>query len=457
MDLNEEEILTEDTSSLLVRYSIPAIIGMIVNALYNLADSIFVADGAGEVEYAGVVIGTSLVMVIFAIGLGIGQGAASLISISLGKNDHDKIKRINGVMYSMVLIASVIFALMGIFFAEEIVKVFGAAGPSIEPAKQYTSIFFVGSIFIFFSMAGNNTLRAVGEFRLATIAMVIGIVTNIILDPIFIYDWGFGMGASGAAIASVLGYVVTALFYVLYVFRKVPSIKFKVTELLLDFTIVSEIFFVGLPGLIRNISLSIAMLAFNNALKNYDLVYLNVFGTFTRVSYLLLMPSYGIIQGMMPIVGVNYGAGETERVRSVAKLSNRMVHVYLVAAGLLLGIVFAEPILNLFVDGTDPGADEFMEHGRRAFMVMMPLQALMGIQLVESSLLQAIGVKYVSLLVSSLRVIIVVPLVLIIGNPDIWGLKGILWSYPITDALIFIITTVLYMKTIKKMTATKLA
>ncbi len=446
---NDTMILSESTRSLLIKFSIPAVIGMLVNALYNLVDTLFVAIFATGTEFAGLNIGAPLIMLIFAFGIGIGQGAASLISIAVGKGEKEEIEKITGVMYFMVIAMSFIFGLAGFFFSDVLAGFFGAKGDVVAPATEYIKVFMVGSFFIFFSQAGNNTLRAVGQFRLATIAMVLGILTNVVLDPFFIADWGLGLGAAGAAWASIIGYIVTTLFYVFFVFIKVPEIRFKVTKLSPNVQRMYEIFFVGLPGLVRNLALSLVIIAFNRAL-NADEMYINIYGTFNKVSYVLLMPSYGIIQGMMPIAGVNYGAGKTERVKSVTKESNIAVNIYLLLSGLLIGVLLAGPILTGFAGdgGSTYTASEFISKGKIAFAIMMPALTLMGIQLVMSSLLQALGSKYVSLFLASLRVILVVPLMYMLAPMDDY--IGIWLALPIADLLTGVVSFVIYFRISKK-------
>ncbi len=449
MESKKTEILTQNTRSLLIKFSIPAVVGMIVNALYNLVDTLFVAIFASSNELAGLNIGAPLVMLIFAFGIGVGQGAASLISIAVGKGEDDEIENTAGVMYFMVIIMSVLFGFAGFFFAENIAVIFGAKGEVVNPATEYIQIFMIGSFFIFFSQAGNNTLRAVGQFRLATIAMVLGIITNVILDPIFIAEWGLGLGAAGAAWASVIGYIVTTLFYVCFVFMKVPSIRFRITKVKFNPQRMYDIFFIGLPGLIRNLALSLIMIAFNMAL-NDDTMYVNIYGVFNKVSYVLLMPSYGIIQGMMPIAGANYGANNGDRVKSVTKESNIAVHLYLIISGLLIGVVLAGPILTGFTGSADEVyAQNFVKEGKIAFAIMMPALALMGLQLVMSSLLQALGSKYVSLFVASLRVILMIPLMYLLSPID--NYIGIWLALPIADLITAIVCGVLYIRLFKKM------
>ncbi len=449
MENKTSEILTESTRSLLIKFSIPAVIGMLVNALYNLADSLFVAIFASGSEFAGLNIGAPLAMLIFAFGIGVGQGAASLMSIAVGKGEDKEVEEIAGVMYFMVIAMSVLFGLAGFFFADKLAVLFGAKGEVIVPATEYIRIFMVGSFFIFFSQAGNNTLRAVGEFRLATIAMLLGIITNVVLDPFFIAEWGLGLGAAGAAWASIIGYIVTTLFYVLFVFAKVPAIRFRITKVVPDAQRMYDIFFVGLPGLVRNLALSIVMIAFNYALRD-DVMYINIYGTFNKVSYVLLMPSYGIIQGLMPIAGVNYGAGKGDRVKSVTRESNIAVHVYLLLSGVLFGLILAGPILAGFSGSADPEyAKNFIREGKIAFGIMMPLLTLMGMQLVMSSLLQALEFKYTSLMVASLRVVLLIPFMYLLAPID--NYIGIWLALPLADLVTAIVSGVIYIKLTKKM------
>ncbi len=451
MEERQQLILNEKTSSLLVKFSTPAIVGMLVNALYNLVDSIFVAQGAGTIEYNGVIATIPVVTVIFAVGVGVSQGAAAMVSIALGKNDQKHVEDVIGNLYLLVLIASVIFLVAGLFFAEPIAHFFGAQGASLAPGKAYAGIMMSGAFFIILGPAVGVILRAIGEFREAMIVMIIGVIVNIILDPIFIYDWGLGLGAAGAAWASVIGFAVSVMYVFVHVYRKYPITRPRLTKMKFNGNISVNILLIGLPGIIRNVTISIAALIFTRFLLNYDPIYLSIFGTYSRISMVIIMPSFGIVQGMMPIIGVNYGAKKYERVREVSKVALAMIHIYLFVFGAVLSTVFARQILGIFVgpDTSDP--DLFMSEGVKAFRIMFPMLMFSGFVSVQSAVTQSLGQKVEPTLISSLRVVIVIPVLYFLVNMLDLGIMGVWWAYPIADIISTIISSICFVRTMRRL------
>ncbi len=451
MKEKQQFILTEKTSKLLIKFSIPAIVGMLVNAVYNLADSVFVANGAGTAEYNGVLISIPIISIIFAIGVGVSQGAASLVSIAIGQNDYKKVDKVIGNLYVLMIIASIVFFIAGVFFAEPIAYLFGARGDSLAPAAAYARIMMAGAFFVILGPAIGVILRAIGEFNQAMIVMVIGVIVNIILDPIFIYDWGLGMGAAGAAWASVIGFFVSVIYAMLVVFRKTPVLRPKLLQMKFDSTVARNIMLVGLPGVIRNITLSIATLIFNYFLIQYDPIYLSIFGTYTRIAFVIIMPSYGIVQGLMPIVGVNYGAREYKRVRDVSKFALIIVHCYLFVFAVIFSSIFAKQILGIFVGPGTSNPDLFVSEGLKAFRIMLPMLFFSAFVSVQSAITQSLGQKFIPTVISSLRVVLVVPVLFVFTYVFDLGVTAIWWSYPTADIFATIIAGTSFMVTMRRL------
>ncbi len=451
MNERQQLILSEKTSSLLVKFSIPAIVGMLVNALYNLADSIFVANGAGTAEYNGVIATIPVITIIFAVGVGVSQGAAAMASIALGRNDQEEVEKVVGNLYLLVLIASAVFMIAGLFFAEPIAYFFGARGESLEPGAAYAGIMMSGAFFIILGPAVGVMLRAIGEFKEAMIVMIIGVIVNIILDPIFIYDWGLGLGAAGAAWASVIGFAVSVMYVFIHVFRKYPILRPKLHQMKFQGIIFGSILIIGLPGIIRNVTISIATLIFNRFLLSYDPIYLSIFGTYSRISMVIIMPSFGIVQGMMPIIGVNYGAKKYERVREVSKAALAMIHIYLFIFATLLSTIFAKQILSIFIGPDTSNPDLFMSEGIKAFRIMFPMLFFSGFVSVQSAVTQSLGQKIEPTLVSSLRVVVVIPVLYILVRVLDFGIMGVWWAYPIADVIATAISAICFMFTMKRL------
>ncbi len=451
MDERQQLILSEKTSSLLVKFSIPAIVGMLVNALYNLADSIFVSKGAGTMEYNGVLATVPVVAIIFAVGVGVSQGAAAMVSIELGRNNQEKVEKVIGNLYILVLIASVIFLIAGLFFAEPIAYFFGARGESLTPGAAYAGIMMSGAFFIVLGPSVGVLLRAIGEFREAMIVMIIGVLVNVILDPIFIYDWGLGLGAAGAAWASVIGFAVSVMYIFARIFRKYPILRPHLRNIKFDSSICGNILLIGLPGIIRNVTISIATLIFNRVLLGYDPIYFSIFGTYSRISMVIIMPSFGIVQGMMPIIGVNYGAKKYERVREVSKAALAMVHIYLFVFGAVLSTLFAKQILGLFVGENTLDSEIFISEGVKAFRILFPMIIFSGSVTVQSAVTQSLGQRVEPTLISLLRVVLVIPVLYILVSVLDFGVMGIWWAYPIADIISTIISLTCFVYTMRRL------
>ncbi len=449
MDDRQQLFLTENTSKLLVKFSIPAIVSMLVNAIYNLVDTIFVANGAGTAEYNGVIIAIPVVTIISAFGIGVSQGAASMISIALGRDNVEEVDDIIGNLYLLIVIASLIFFITGLFFAEPIVYLFGGRGESLAPGVSYARIMMIGSLFMITSSSMCMILRAVGEFKIVMAVVIIGVVVNTILDPILIYDWGFGLGATGAALATLFGNFVSFIFVIVYVFRKVPLFRPKLKNMRLKPRISGDIIVIGLPGIIRNVSVSIATIVFNLVLIGYGPTYLSIFGTFSRVSQILIMPSFGIVQGLRPIAGVNYGAKKYARVREISKAGLIIIHVYLFLFATILATIFSKQILSVFVGPQTSEAELFMSEGVRAFRIMLPMLVLSSTVRVQSAVTQSLGEKIRPTIIASLRVVLVIPILLILEYAFDLGITGVWLAYPIADVISTIISGISFASTMK--------
>ncbi len=449
MDDRQQLLLTENTNKLLIKFSFPAVVSMLVNAIYNLVDTIFVAKGAGTEEFNGVIIAIPVITIISAFGIGLSQGAGSMISIALGRNREDEVEDIIGNLYLQILVASLVFFVIGIFFAEQIVYLFGGRGESLAPGVSYARIMMIGSLFMISSSAICMILRAIGEFRIVMIVVILGVVVNIILDPILIYDWGLDLGAAGAAYATLIGNVVSLIFVITYVFRKVPIFRPKIQKMKFNFNIASNILVIGLPGIIRNVTVSIATIAFNVVLIGYGPTYLSIFGTFTRVSQILIMPTFGIVQGLRPIAGVNYGAKKYDRVRKISKAGLISIHVYLLVFSTIIATIFAEQILGVFVGPETAESELFMSEGLIALQIMLPMLVFSSTVRVQSAVTQSLGEKIRPTIIASLRVVLVIPILFALEYGFDIGITGVWLAYPIADVLSTIISGISFANTMR--------
>jgi len=427
MHERETQLAEAPIKKLLWKLSAPAMVGMLVMALYNLVDTIFVGRAVGILGIAGIAIVFPINMLVMAIEQTIGIGGASFISRKLGERKKEETEFALGNIVSLVVISSIVMTVLGFIFVKPLLIAFGATDTILPLAVEYARIIILGILFFSFGMVGSTLVRAEGNAKVAMIIMLIGAVLNIILDPIFIF--GFGMGMAGAAWATVLSQMATCL-YVLYYFGTGKSLlKFYFKNLKLKFYIVKEIVVIGISSFVRMGSSSIMAMVLNNSLAVYggDIA-IGVFGIVNRLLAFVFLPLIGIVQGMQPIVGFNFGAGAIGRVKETVRLSIKLTTYSAIGAFLVLEI-FPKQLLQVFT--SDP---EALKMGVLAMRVIALAFATIGFQIVSGGFYQALGRAKESLFLSSLRqVILLIPLVIIL--PHFWGLLGIWIAFPVADSL----------------------
>ncbi|HEC93128.1 MAG TPA: MATE family efflux transporter, partial [Candidatus Atribacteria bacterium] len=377
--LGEEKI-----SKLLVKLSLPATIGMMVNALYNLVDTIFVGRGVGALAIGGLTIAFPIQMIIMAFAQMIGIGAASAISRSLGAKEIEKADYVAGNSFLLIVILSSIIAAIGLFFTEPMLRLFGATDTILPYAKDYITIILWGSIFFSFAMSSNNLIRAEGNAKVAMATMLIGAILNIILDPIFIFV--FKMGVKGAALATVISKFVSFLYVLTYLYSGKSSLKVKLHHLKPKMHIIIEILTVGFASFARQVTGSVVAIVVNNSLRIFggDMA-LIIVGILHRVTMFIFMPLFGVVQGMQPIVGFNYGAKKLDRVKETLKLSLITTTAF-ASFGWLIIELFPLVIIGVFTKDA-----EIIEKGSTIMRVVISMIPLIGIQIVGAALFQSLG------------------------------------------------------------------
>lgn len=433
----------EKIGRLLVRLSTPAIIGMMVQALYNLVDAVFVGRGVGTLGIGGITVSFPIMMIIVAFAQTIGIGGASIISRRKGEGNEEGEANTFGNMVLLSLIVSFTILIVGVFLMVQILRLFGATETLLASAREYFSVIIFGTPLLSFSMSLNNAARAEGNAKVAMGTMLVGAVLNIILDPIFIF--GLGMGVKGAAIATVISQGASALFLFLYFVSGKSEIRVGIQYLRLRWSIVKEIFAVGASAFARAAAGSIMVALVNNTLARYggDTA-IAAFGIIFRVVHFVFMPMMGITQGLQPILGFNYGAKQYNRVKQSFNLSSISASVYGLICFIII-IVMPRTIFGAF--SRDP---ELLSVGTTALRYMVLMLPLIGFQVVGSGLFQALG-KAIEALVLSLsrQVLILIPMVIVL--PLLFGIRGVWLSFPFSDALSFIITLLLVIAQMRKL------
>jgi putative MATE family efflux protein len=441
MEEKSEFLGKESVGKLLFKLSAPVIVGMLVQALYNVVDTFFVGQAYGTESVraiGGLSIAFPIQMIIMAFGVVLGTGGSSIISRALGAKEQTKAERTLGNVFSLSLILSILITVPFLLYLEGILNIFGATTGILPYAMEYLVYIIAGSIFFIFGVAVQNIVRAEGNARLAMNAMLIGAGLNIILDPVFIF--GLDMGVQGAAIATVLSQAVSSIWLLLYCLKGKGAVHFKSGYLKPELAIVKEIGTIGAGSFVMQASASVMMIFVYNALANYGGdVAVAVFGVIIKVNSFIFLPLLGMSFGLQPVVGYNYGAKQLGRIAEAIKLT-LIATVIFGALGLLAIHLFTGQILGLF--SADP---QYLDVGKHAIKIMLLGMPLIGMNVVSMTVFQALGKARPSFLLSlSRQVLFLIPLIVIL--PRFYGLDGVWAAYPISDCLAFLLSGYLLLR-----------
>lgn len=436
----------EKISTLLFKYSIPSIIAMIINALYNIVDRIYVGQGVGTLGLAGVTICFPLMNIILAFTLLAGVGGAVLISINLGRQDRQTAEKILGNSFILLILSSIIIMAVCYLNLNGILRLFGASEDVLPFAHDYFRVILIGAVFQSIGSGLNHSIRTDGKPKLSMLVMMTGVILNIILTPIFVF--GIKLGVAGAALATVLSQAVTA-FIALYYFTKGKSkLKIRKTNFRLDKNYVVKMLAIGLAPFASQVATSLLNIVLNRRLGLYSGdTAVSAIGVVSSIALLLMMPVFGLNQGLQPILGYNYGARRYDRVKDVLKLT-ALWATLITTIGFILIYIFSEPLVRMF-SKDDADLVKLGVEMLKIYSLGMPV---VGFQLVGSGCFSAIGKPRQGLFLSLLRqLVVLVPMVYILSS--LLGYTGILYAGPISDVLAFLITGVFVYRELKGMPA----
>lgn len=441
MEENSKMLEEEKIGKLLMKLSIPAITAMLVQALYNFVDTIYIARGVGTLGIAGVSVAFPIQMIIMAAAGMIGIGGGTLVSRSLGAKNQDRAEKALGNIFSSVFFLSLGLTIVGIIFLDPLLNLFGATPDILSYAEEYMSVILYGSIFFAIGMASHNVMRAQGHAKDAMIAMIIPGILNIILDPIFIF--GLNMGVRGAAVATVLSQMVGVIYIGYYFFSGKSILKIRFKNFVLDRHIMGETVSVGASAFARQVAGSLLAIVLNNLLGTYgSSLHIAIFGVINRLFMFFFLPMFGIAQGFLPIAGYNYGAKRYDRVKEVLK---KATTVALIWSTISFALVQLFPRFLLSIFSTDPA---LIEEGIVALRIDAMFIWIVGFQVIGSALFQAIGRAAPALLLSmSRQILIFIPAVFIMSN--LFGLMGIWYTFPLSDVLSATLTLFFVIREIK--------
>ena len=418
---------------LLMKFSIPAIVGMVVNALYNVVDRIYIGNGLGSLGIAGITIAFPVMLVMMAFAMLVGIGANSLVSIRLGQNKKEEAEVIFGNALSLLVLVSLILSIIGLVAMEPLLKLLGASQQILPYARDYIQIILLGGVFQAVAMGMNNFIRSEGNPKIAMYTMLIGALINIILDPIFIFVFHWGM--RGAAIATVISQITSAVWVISYFLRGKSLLKIRKVNLTLRPVVVRGILALGTAPFVMQIAASIQNSIMNTSLATYggDTA-ISGMGVVNSIVTLMVMPIFGVTQGVQPIIGYNYGAKKYDRVKEAYKLAV-IFSTSIVTLGWIVIMVFPEQLVSIF-NNKDAKLIAFGTMAIKRYMMFLPFIVF---QIVSSNYFQAVGKsKHSALLGLSRQVLILIPALIIL--PKFFELEGVISAGPLADIVSTVVT-----------------
>lgn len=436
--LGEEKI-----STLLWRFSLPAITGMVVNAFYNVIDSIFVGRGVGEIGLTAVTIAFPIMIVLMGLGMLVGVGAAAVVSLRMGEKQQQQAEKILGNAFTLSMILSAAFTGSVLLFLDPILMMLGAEPDVLPYAREFTRIIVLGSPFMYIGFGLNNIVRAEGNPQMAMSTTLISAGLNIVLNPLFIFTFHLGIG--GSALATVISQGVSAIWVLVYFLRGKSVLRLQKKNFSLDKKIVRSIFEIGMSPFLMQIASSLTTVLFNYALLRYsgELAVASI-GIINRMGMLMLMPIFGISQGLQPIIGYNYGAGNYDRVKKALKIAISAATLFS-TVGFLLIQIFDKQIIMLFNDNP-----ELILLGSEAMRINLCMLPVIGFQIIGANYFQAVGkAGYAIVLSMSRQLLILIPLVLLL--PRLLGLQGVWLASPIADFSAALLTGIFLFRELRKL------
>ena len=441
---NQESLRHENISKLLVKYSVPAILAMMVTSLYNTVDRAFIGsmENVGALAISGLCVTMPLMTILGAFCVGIAVGGSTNVSIKLGENNREEAERVIGSTVALELTVGIAMTILSIFFLDKLLYAFGASVDTIKYAKEYMSVIFMGAWFNLPGFALNSCIRGEGNPKLAARMMITDCILNIILDPIFIF--GFNLGIKGAAIGTIISQLFICTWSTYYFTLGKSNLKLRLKYIKLDKKLLKLIIAIAMTPFFMEMAAGSIHLVTNKVLKIYggDLS-IGAMTTVTSISLMFLMPIFGLSQGMQTIIAYNHGAKQPERGRKTLFLGI-LYGTIILTIGFIVVRLFPEVFVGIFTK--DETLMKIAVEGIKINLITLPI---VGVSVLGSVYFQSIGEAKKSMFLSLLRqVVILIPVILIV--PKIYGLKGVWASQPIADFLAMFIVGLFLFKEFKK-------
>ncbi len=440
---NTKRLGEDSIAKLLWSFSAPAIVGMVVNAIYNIIDRIFVGQAVGDKALAALSFAFPFMTAIMAVAMLAGLGGTSLVAISLGEGNREKAERILSNVCFFSGISEIFVSILGYIFLKPLLKLFGTPeGQIMEYACQYMSIVLAGSAFQGIGFSLNAIIRSDGNPTMAMISMLAGAITNIVFD--WLFTMVFPLGVRGVAIATVMGQLAT-MIWVLFYFTKKSNLRLNFRNFRIDFSLMSKIAFIGLSPALMQLAMASVSISYNNLLMKYggDIA-VSAFSVYNSAMTIAIMPIFGINQGVQPIVGYNYGAKKYDRVRKTMTYGVISATVIVVVGSVFIRL-FPEQIVRAF-----NSSPELIKLGKQALVTNSLALPIVGAQVIYSNYFQYINRPKTAVFMGlSRQCLFLLPALFIMSH--FFGLNGIFYAQPISDLISASVASTVTLYSLKKL------
>ncbi|MDQ0150950.1 MATE family efflux transporter [Eubacterium multiforme] len=434
-----------NVKKLLFKLAFPAIMAQIVNVLYNIVDRIFIGRiPNGEIAMAGVGVAFPIIMIVSAFSALIGVGGAPLAAIKMGESNNKEAEKIMGNSFGALIIIGVLMTVGFLIFKEPMLWAFGASRATIGYASEYLGFYLIGTIFVQIALGMNPFINTQGFAKIGMVTVMVGAVINIILDPIFIF--GFNMGVKGAALATVFGQFISALWVLKFLFGKTSVLKIKKQYIMPKLKILLPVMALGVSPFIMQATESLVIIIMNNQLLKFggDLA-IGAMTIMSSIMQIVLLPLLGLSQGAQPIMSYNYGAEKLDRVKSAFKI---LIKSCLCYVGIMWILLLTVPQFFVMIFNNNEDLIKITSWSIKIYFAGI---LMFGIQVACQQTFLALGQAKISLFLALLRkIILLIPLALTLPMIVQDKLKGVLLAEPFADVLAATITGIFFIRFYKK-------
>ncbi|ATD55526.1 MATE family efflux transporter [Clostridium chauvoei] len=425
----------DSVGKLLFKLALPAIIAQLVNVLYNIVDRIFIGRiPNGDLAMAGVGVAFPIIMIISAVSALVGMGGAPLAAIKMGEDDNDGAEKIISNSFTMLIVLGALLTVGFLIFKEPILWAFGASEATIGFSNNYLTLYLIGTVFVQIALGMNPFINTQGFAKTGMITVMIGAVINIILDPILIF--GFDMGVKGAALATILAQIISAIWVLFFLFGKKSTIKIRKKYLIPDVKIVGSIVALGISPFIMQATESLVLITLNNKLFMYgsDLA-VGAMTIMSSIMQIVILPLMGLSQGAQPIISYNYGAKNHDRVKKIFKM---LLISCLIYTGVMWALLMIFPQVFVGIFNNKPELVEITSWSIRIYFAGI---FMFGAQIACQQTFLALGQAKISLMLALLRkVILLIPFIFILPVFFSNKLMGVLMAEPFADVIAALVT-----------------